>query len=63
MIETHGYLIESFIRHKKIQVDLREPERKPPEDGGYVFTFIRIFLCKCLVLKYLEARRVEPLFR
>jgi hypothetical protein len=32
------------------------------EDGGYVFTLIRSYLCKYLMLNNLEARGFEPCF-
>ena len=39
-----------------------EHQRILADSVGFVITLIRCFLCKYLMLKYLEARGVEPLF-
>jgi hypothetical protein len=48
---------------EKIQVHLREPKRTRAEDGGHLITFFVSYLRKYFMLKHLEARGVEPLFR
>ena len=51
-----------YLAWEKIQVNLRKPERIVAEDAGHVITLILKYLCKYLMLSYLEARGVEPLF-
>jgi len=47
---------------KKIQANLREPWRIIADNDGHVITFVPGYIRKWLMLKYLEARGVEPLF-
>ena len=56
-------LVKAFMPTKKIQVNLRELERIMAEDDGHFITLFACYLCKCFMIKHLEARGVEPLFR
>jgi hypothetical protein len=56
------FWVRSYGR-KKIQANPREPWRIVADNEGNVITFITCYIRKYLMLKYLEARRVEPLFR
>jgi hypothetical protein len=55
--------VRFFVSGKEIQVNPLEHQRIPAENVGHVITFILYYLCKCLRIKHLEARGVEPLFR
>jgi hypothetical protein len=46
-----------------VSVNPPEHQRIPAENVGHVITLVRSYLCKYLMLKHLEARGFEPLFR